>query len=106
MQEAVVRLGEIAREKEWKVEIENKFGDQKKGYVGLHFNIGYQTPEGMIVTEVQIHTKRNLEVKEALAHPIYEQVRVSRDQSVIDQGNNANTILFAAAMIADLGGEK
>jgi hypothetical protein len=66
---AARKLGEEANGKGWAVSIENKFsGEAKGGYVGLHFNIGYQTPHGMISTEMQIHTKRNLEVKEKLSH--------------------------------------
>ncbi|MDR2200510.1 MAG: hypothetical protein LBN94_00120 [Puniceicoccales bacterium] len=104
---AVQKLGEKAREKVWSVGIENKFaGEPKGGYVGLHFNIGYPTNYGMISTEMQIHTKRNLEVKER-DHKIYEIKRTtdgstSEGKEMIQQLTNAATIFYCASMTADL----
>jgi hypothetical protein len=104
---AAQKLGEIAREKGWAVSIENKFEGEAKGpYVGLHFNIGYQTPHGMISTEMQIHTRRNLEVKE-MDHKIYEVRRTlngtPEEKKVAGQPLvDGATIFYCAAMTADL----
>jgi hypothetical protein len=108
MAEAARKLCEIANEKGWAVVIENKFeGETKGGYVGLHFNIGYRVSHGddelMISTEMQIHTKRNLEVKENLSHAIYEATRVQgADAELKTRGDDATVIIFCAAMTADL----